>query len=75
MEWLVTELLQWARKRRQITRLPKATQTVGIRPGVGIGAELPGTVCPWHAAAELGGRVRAPKQYLRSRPERFKDLF
>jgi len=30
---------------------------------------------PWHAAAELGGHVRAPKQYLRSQPERFKDLF
>jgi 2,4-dienoyl-CoA reductase-like NADH-dependent reductase (Old Yellow Enzyme family) len=23
---------------------------------------------PWHAAAELGGRVRAPKQYLRAEP-------
>jgi 2,4-dienoyl-CoA reductase-like NADH-dependent reductase (Old Yellow Enzyme family) len=30
---------------------------------------------PWHAAAELGGHVRAPKQYLRSQPRRFKDLF
>jgi 2,4-dienoyl-CoA reductase-like NADH-dependent reductase (Old Yellow Enzyme family) len=30
---------------------------------------------PWHAAAELGGKVRAPKQYLRSQPGRFKDLF
>jgi len=30
---------------------------------------------PWHAAAELGGRVRAPNQYLRSQPRRFKDLF
>jgi 2,4-dienoyl-CoA reductase-like NADH-dependent reductase (Old Yellow Enzyme family) len=30
---------------------------------------------PWHAAAELGGRVRAPHQYLRSQPRRFKDLF
>jgi 2,4-dienoyl-CoA reductase-like NADH-dependent reductase (Old Yellow Enzyme family) len=30
---------------------------------------------PWHAAAELGGHVRAPKQYLRSQPQRFKDLF
>ena len=30
---------------------------------------------PWHAAAELGGQVRAPNQYLRSQPERFKDLF
>ncbi len=29
---------------------------------------------PWHAAAELGGRVRAPKQYLRSQPRQFKDL-
>ena len=30
---------------------------------------------PWHAAAELGGHIRAPKQYLRSQPTRFKDLF
>jgi 2,4-dienoyl-CoA reductase-like NADH-dependent reductase (Old Yellow Enzyme family) len=30
---------------------------------------------PWHAAAELGGHVRVPKQYLRSQPPRFKDLF
>jgi 2,4-dienoyl-CoA reductase-like NADH-dependent reductase (Old Yellow Enzyme family) len=30
---------------------------------------------PWHAAAELGGQVRAPNQYLRSQPRRFKDLF
>jgi 2,4-dienoyl-CoA reductase-like NADH-dependent reductase (Old Yellow Enzyme family) len=30
---------------------------------------------PWHAAAELGGQVRAPHQYLRSQPRRFKDLF
>jgi 2,4-dienoyl-CoA reductase-like NADH-dependent reductase (Old Yellow Enzyme family) len=30
---------------------------------------------PWHAAAELGARVRAPKQYHRSQPQRFKDLF
>ena len=30
---------------------------------------------PWHAAAELGGRVRAPKQYLRSQPPRLRDLF
>ena len=30
---------------------------------------------PWHAAAELGGHVRAPHQYLRSQPRRFKDLF
>src|SRR3546814_7022238 len=30
---------------------------------------------PWHAAAELGGQVRAPRQYLRSQPRRFKDLF
>jgi len=31
--------------------------------------------CPWHAAAELGAQVRAPSQYLRSQPRRFKDLF
>ena len=30
---------------------------------------------PWHAAAELGARVRAPNQYLRSQPRQFKDLF
>ena len=30
---------------------------------------------PWHAAAALGGRVRAPNQYLRSQPHRFRDLF
>jgi 2,4-dienoyl-CoA reductase-like NADH-dependent reductase (Old Yellow Enzyme family) len=30
---------------------------------------------PWHAAAALGGRVRAPNQYLRSQPRRFQDLF
>jgi 2,4-dienoyl-CoA reductase-like NADH-dependent reductase (Old Yellow Enzyme family) len=30
---------------------------------------------PWHAAAELGGQVRAPNQYHRSQPHRFKDLF
>jgi 2,4-dienoyl-CoA reductase-like NADH-dependent reductase (Old Yellow Enzyme family) len=30
---------------------------------------------PWHAAAELGGHVRVPNQYLRSQPHQFKDLF
>ena len=30
---------------------------------------------PWHAAAELGGRVRAPNQYLRCQPSRHRDLF
>ncbi len=30
---------------------------------------------PWHAAAELGAQVRAPKQYWRSQPRAFKDLF
>lgn len=30
---------------------------------------------PWHAAAELGGHVRAPNQYLRSQPRQFTDLF
>lgn len=30
---------------------------------------------PWHAAAELGGHIRSPKQYLRSQPRLFKDLF
>lgn len=30
---------------------------------------------PWHAAAELGAQLKAPPQYLRSQPQRFKDLF
>ncbi|HEV7799464.1 MAG TPA: NADH:flavin oxidoreductase/NADH oxidase, partial [Burkholderiales bacterium] len=30
---------------------------------------------PWHAAAELGARVRAPSQYLRSEPRRARGLF
>ena len=30
---------------------------------------------PWHAAEELGGKVRVPAQYLRSQPGRFRDLF
>jgi 2,4-dienoyl-CoA reductase-like NADH-dependent reductase (Old Yellow Enzyme family) len=30
---------------------------------------------PWHAAAQLGARVRVPKQYLRSQPSRYRDLF
>jgi 2,4-dienoyl-CoA reductase-like NADH-dependent reductase (Old Yellow Enzyme family) len=30
---------------------------------------------PWHAAAALGGQVRAPNQYLRSQPSRLKNLF
>ncbi len=30
---------------------------------------------PWHAAAELGGKVRVPNQYLRSQPNRYRDLF
>lgn len=30
---------------------------------------------PWHAAAELGARVRAPNQYLRSQPRQLRDLF
>ncbi len=30
---------------------------------------------PWHAAAALGAKVRAPKQYWRSQPRAFKDLF
>jgi 2,4-dienoyl-CoA reductase-like NADH-dependent reductase (Old Yellow Enzyme family) len=30
---------------------------------------------PWHAAAELGGHVDAPNQYLRSQPSRHRDLF
>jgi len=30
---------------------------------------------PWHAAAALGGKVKAPPQYLRSQPRRHPDLF
>ena len=30
---------------------------------------------PWHAAAHFGARVKAPNQYLRSQPSRYKDLF
>jgi 2,4-dienoyl-CoA reductase-like NADH-dependent reductase (Old Yellow Enzyme family) len=30
---------------------------------------------PWHAAARLGAHVAAPKQYWRSQPREFKDLF
>jgi 2,4-dienoyl-CoA reductase-like NADH-dependent reductase (Old Yellow Enzyme family) len=30
---------------------------------------------PWHAAAYFGARVTAPKQYLRSQPNRLRSLF
>jgi 2,4-dienoyl-CoA reductase-like NADH-dependent reductase (Old Yellow Enzyme family) len=30
---------------------------------------------PWHAAATLGGGVKAPVQYLRSQPRQHRDLF
>ena len=30
---------------------------------------------PWHAAARLGAQVVAPRQYWRSQPREFKDLF
>jgi 2,4-dienoyl-CoA reductase-like NADH-dependent reductase (Old Yellow Enzyme family) len=30
---------------------------------------------PWHAAAQLGAQVDAPKQYQRSQPREFKNLF
>ncbi|GAB3771729.1 NADH:flavin oxidoreductase/NADH oxidase [Ramlibacter monticola] len=30
---------------------------------------------PWHAAAQLGAQVAAPKQYWRSQPREHKDLF
>jgi 2,4-dienoyl-CoA reductase-like NADH-dependent reductase (Old Yellow Enzyme family) len=30
---------------------------------------------PWHAAAHLGASVKAPSQYLRSQPSRYRDLF
>jgi 2,4-dienoyl-CoA reductase-like NADH-dependent reductase (Old Yellow Enzyme family) len=30
---------------------------------------------PWHAAAHLGAQVKAPNQYLRCQPRRYRDLF
>ena len=30
---------------------------------------------PWHAAAHFGASVKAPSQYLRSQPTRYRDLF
>ncbi|WP_207485885.1 NADH:flavin oxidoreductase/NADH oxidase [Arenibaculum pallidiluteum] len=30
---------------------------------------------PWHAAAELGAEIRAPRQYWRSQPRQHKELF
>jgi 2,4-dienoyl-CoA reductase-like NADH-dependent reductase (Old Yellow Enzyme family) len=30
---------------------------------------------PWHAAATLGAQVKAPRQYWRSQPRHYKDLF
>jgi 2,4-dienoyl-CoA reductase-like NADH-dependent reductase (Old Yellow Enzyme family) len=30
---------------------------------------------PWHAAAHLGAKVKAPPQYLRCQPRQYKDLF
>lgn len=30
---------------------------------------------PWHAAAQLGGQVSAPRQYWRSQPRQLKELF
>ncbi len=30
---------------------------------------------PWHAAAQLGGQVTAPRQYWRSQPRELKELF
>ncbi|MFL5327648.1 MAG: NADH:flavin oxidoreductase/NADH oxidase [Gemmataceae bacterium] len=30
---------------------------------------------PWHAAAQLGARVKAPKQYLRCQPHQHRHLF
>ena len=30
---------------------------------------------PWHAAAHFGASVKAPNQYLRSQPSRYRDLF
>ncbi|MDT9597513.1 NADH:flavin oxidoreductase/NADH oxidase [Sphingosinicella rhizophila] len=30
---------------------------------------------PWHAAAHFGASIKAPSQYLRSQPSRYRDLF
>src|SRR4051812_33585595 len=30
---------------------------------------------PWHAAAHLGARVKAPKQYLRCQPHQYRQQF
>jgi 2,4-dienoyl-CoA reductase-like NADH-dependent reductase (Old Yellow Enzyme family) len=30
---------------------------------------------PWHAAAHFGAQVKAPNQYLRCQPSRYRDLF
>ncbi|ETN86639.1 hypothetical protein NECAME_16240 [Necator americanus] len=30
---------------------------------------------PWHAAAHFGIQIKAPKQYLRSQPNRLRNLF
>jgi len=30
---------------------------------------------PWHAAAHLGAKVKAPPQYLRSQPRQYRNLF
>lgn len=30
---------------------------------------------PWHAAARLGDQIKAPKQYWRSQPAAYKNLF
>ncbi|HWQ54367.1 MAG TPA: NADH:flavin oxidoreductase/NADH oxidase [Bryobacteraceae bacterium] len=30
---------------------------------------------PWHAAAHFGASVKGPNQYLRSQPQRYRDLF
>jgi len=38
----------------------------------------PSSTCrrwPWHAAAHLGARVKAPNQYLRSQPRQYRALF
>ena len=30
---------------------------------------------PWHAAAHFGAQIKAPHQYLRSQPAKFRNLF
>lgn len=46
-----------------------------VQPTPAVSAILYATRWPWHAAAHYGAKVRAPAQYLRSRPRQHSDLF